>query len=111
MFSARLGVYPKDATDSPWPTYLQHFRRSTVDHQKPANPNCSPPHSGGPDRNIRRSIPLLGDCRKMTVRLNLNRSWAGAAKGAADCGQYREAARITAGATQPVVRAPSNACQ
>jgi hypothetical protein len=45
MFGARLGVYPKDATDSPWPTYLQHYRRSTVDHQIPANPNCSPPHS------------------------------------------------------------------
>jgi hypothetical protein len=26
--------------------YLQHFRRSTVDHQIPANPNCSPPHTG-----------------------------------------------------------------
>ena len=70
MFGARLRVYPKDAADSPWPTYLQHFRRSTVDRQIPANPNCSPPHNGGPDRSIRRNIPLLGDCRK-TVGLNL----------------------------------------
>ena len=37
------------------------FRRSAVDHQIPANPNCSPPRSGCPDRNIRRNIPPLDD--------------------------------------------------
>ena len=44
---------------SPRPTYLQHFRRTTVDHQIPANPNCSPPHSGRPGRDIRRDIRSL----------------------------------------------------
>jgi hypothetical protein len=46
---------------------------------------------GGSHRNVRRNIPLLDDCRKMTVRLNLNRSWPGAAKARRTAAKRREA--------------------